>query len=271
MLIAYNFRSGTINSQIFGMIMVVELFSPPAGPTINDPLMFTLGSPSTVTCISTSSPATTVTFMRGSTTVGPLRDGESVVVGGVTYELAQRVTDRRESTYENILTINDALADLVSDTFTCTVVNTLGMNTSQPITISGEIHHLSCWLLWSDIVGFVLFHIAVKTSISPQTVTVGDTVTFTCTSVLGPAMIQWEDRDNGDVVLEMTSGMQTELALEIGPVSQSMNGRRCRCRVQLDSSTILETVTLTIEGEPTNIPCPLQPQVYSCTVEGEGW
>ena len=84
-------------------------------------------------------------------------------------------------------------------------------------------------------------------------------------------MIQWEDRNNGDVVLEMTSEMQTELAVEIGPVSQSMHGGRYRCRVQLDSGTILETVTLTIEGEPTNIPWPLQPHVFSCTVEGEGW
>ena len=66
-------------------------------------------------------------------------------------------------------------------------------------------------------------------------------------------MIQWEDRDNGDMVLELTSGMQTELALELGPVSQSMNGGRYRCRVQLENSTILETVTLTIEGEPTNL------------------
>ena len=77
--------------------------------------------------------------MRGSTTVGPLRDGESVSVGGVTYELAQRVINRRESTYENILTINDTLANLVDDTFTCTVANTLGMDTSPSITISGEI------------------------------------------------------------------------------------------------------------------------------------
>ena len=119
------------------------LFLPPAGPTVNDPLLFTPGSPSTVTCISTDSPATTVTFMRGSTPVGPLRDGESVVVGGVTYELAQRVINRRESTYENILTINDDLANLVNDTFTCEVANALGIDTSKPNTISGEIHHLA--------------------------------------------------------------------------------------------------------------------------------
>ena len=115
----------------------IELFIPPAGPTVNDPLVFTPGSPSTITCISTDSPATTVTFTRGSTTGGPLRDGESVVVGGVTYDLAQTVSNRRESTYENVLTINDDLANLVNDTFTCTVANTLGMDTSQPITIRG--------------------------------------------------------------------------------------------------------------------------------------
>ena len=122
---------------------VIELFLPPAGPTINDPLLFTSGSPFTVTCISTGSPATTVNFTRDGTTVGPLRDGESVFVGGVTYELAQRVINRRESTYENVLTINDALANLVDDNFTCTAVNTLGMDTSLSITISGEIHHLA--------------------------------------------------------------------------------------------------------------------------------
>ena len=61
-------------------------------------------------------------------------------VGGVTYELAQRVIDRRESTYENILTINDTLSNLVDDNFTCTVANTLGMDTAPSITISGEIY-----------------------------------------------------------------------------------------------------------------------------------
>ena len=117
---------------------VIELFFPPAGPTINDPVVFTQGSPSTITCISTGSPATTVTFLRGGTTVGPLRDGESVFVGGVTYVLAQRVISRRESTYENILTNYDALANLVDDTFTCTVANALGMDTSPSITIRGR-------------------------------------------------------------------------------------------------------------------------------------
>ena len=124
---------------------------PVAVPTITNPLVFIQGSSSsTMTCTSTTSIATTVTFMRDSTTVGPLRDGESVVVGGVTYELAQTVTDRTQSTYENVLTINQPLASIVGSTFTCRVQNTVGMSTpSDPLQIMGEIaitiaHCLNC-------------------------------------------------------------------------------------------------------------------------------
>ena len=67
-------------------------------------------------------------------------------------------------------------------------------------------------------------------------------------------MIQWEDRDNGDMVLEMTSGLQMELSFELGPVTESMDGSMYRCRVAIDGSTMFRTVTLTIEGEPTNNP-----------------
>ena len=79
--------------------------------------------------------------------------------------------------------------------------------------------------------------------------TVGDTVTYTCTSVLGPATIEWLDADNGNTMLEMDSGV-TELALALGPVSQSMNGRRYRCTVTV-GGTFSTIVTLEIEGEPT--------------------
>ena len=80
--------------------------------------------------------------MRDSTTVGPLRDGESVVIGGVTYELAQTVTDRTQSTYQNVLTINQPLSDIEGSTFTCSVENTLGASSdSQDITVNGK--HLS--------------------------------------------------------------------------------------------------------------------------------
>ena len=51
------------------------------------------------------------------------------------------VTDRTESTYENVLTINQPLTDIVGSTFTCSVDNTVSESTpdSQSLTIMGEL------------------------------------------------------------------------------------------------------------------------------------
>ena len=77
--------------------------------------------------------------MRDSTTVGPLRDGESMEFGGVTYQLTQTVTDRAGSTYQNVLTINQPLSDIEGSIFTCSVENTIGTSSdSLPITVNGK-------------------------------------------------------------------------------------------------------------------------------------
>ena len=117
-------------------------------PTITNPLVFTPGSSSsTLTCTSTGSVATTVTFMRDGVTVGPLRDGESMDFGGVTYQLAQAVTNRTQSTYQNVLTINQPLADIVGSSFTCSVGNTIGASsTSDSLQIIGKIAISYCTL-----------------------------------------------------------------------------------------------------------------------------
>ena len=131
----------------------MTLFFPPAKaiPSISSPLIFTPGSPSsTLTCTSIGSVATTVTFIRDSTTtVGPLRDGESMDFGGVTYQLTQTVTNRAGSTYQNVLTISQPLSSIVGSTFTCSVQNTIGTSSdSLPITVNGK--HLSIVLLDHD-------------------------------------------------------------------------------------------------------------------------
>ena len=86
--------------------------------------------------------------MRDSTTtVGPLRDGESMESGGVTYQLAQAVTNRTQSTYQNVLTINQQTADIVGSSFTCSVENTVGTSpTSDSLQIMGEIAIIGCTL-----------------------------------------------------------------------------------------------------------------------------
>ena len=63
--------------------------------------------------------------------------------GGVTYQMAQTVTNRAQSTYENVLTINQMITDIASSTFTCSVENTIGVSPpSQPYIVTGE-HSLS--------------------------------------------------------------------------------------------------------------------------------
>ena len=62
--------------------------------------------------------------------------------GVVTYQLAQTLTDRRQSTYENVLNITEPLSSLVGSSFTCQVGNVLGMSaTSQAFVIPGKIRN----------------------------------------------------------------------------------------------------------------------------------
>ena len=86
-------------------------------------LVFTPGLPlSTLTCISTDSPATTVTWMR---------DGQPLVVDGSTYQLSQCVISRTQSTYENVLTINMSLLNIITHKYICSVANVLGTATKE--------------------------------------------------------------------------------------------------------------------------------------------
>ena len=110
-------------------------------PSISNPLVFTPGSSSsTLTCISTISVATTVTFTRDSDLPLTLRDGEEGMdTNGVTYQLSQTVTDRALSTYQNVLTINQPLGDIMGSSFTCSVANTIGSSsTSASLEIMGK-------------------------------------------------------------------------------------------------------------------------------------
>ena len=113
----------------------------PAVPTINNPLVLTPGSPPTLTCTSTGSPPTTVTFTRDNNTSFTLRDGEEVTANGVTYQLTQTLTDRRQSTYRNALSIDQPLVGIMGSTFNCSVTNTIGASFPSQITIRpGEIN-----------------------------------------------------------------------------------------------------------------------------------
>ena len=128
----------------------ISQFLPAVVPTITNPLEFTQGSPSsTLTCTSNTSIATNVTFMRdGKAINGIVRDGDSATVNGVTYQLSQTLTNRAQSTYDNVLTITEALFSLACSSFTCQVENALGMSViSDSLQILGKTHGL-CMLTY---------------------------------------------------------------------------------------------------------------------------
>ena len=94
---------------------------PPAMPTIIG-LTFDPDT-RTLTCTSTGSPATIVTWMR---------EGAVLTIDGTVYTATQDVTNRRASTYANMLTIT-TVDDTTVGTYSCSVENTLG--TSQTMSV----------------------------------------------------------------------------------------------------------------------------------------
>ena len=83
----------------------------------------------TVTCVSTGSPATTVSWMK---------DGQPLITDDSTdYTLTQTVTDRVSSTYYNVLTVSEGVS--VAGTYTCTVTNDLGSASDVVVVVGGFI------------------------------------------------------------------------------------------------------------------------------------
>ena len=79
-----------------------------------------------LTCVSTSSPATNVTWMKNDI---PL------FIDGSTYQLTQTVTDRATSTYSNVLTITERVPTGVAGTYSCQVSNDIGSDFEDVIAV----------------------------------------------------------------------------------------------------------------------------------------
>ena len=112
-----------------GPVVTRSPFLPSAPPTVSsltyDP------DTRTLTCISTDSPATNVTWTK---------DGDTLTVNGTTYSMTQTVTDRSASTYENVLTL-PATGD-ISGTYSCQVGNALGDSNTETFEVTGEYQSL---------------------------------------------------------------------------------------------------------------------------------
>ena len=95
-------------------------FSNTVSPTITnltyDPSAYTL------TCVSTSSPPTIVSWDK---------DGVPLSIDGSTYQLTQTITDRATSTYSNVLTVSETAPMGVAGNYTCNISNQIGSSTEK--------------------------------------------------------------------------------------------------------------------------------------------
>lgn len=85
-----------------------------------------------IECYTTQSPATNVTWMR---------NGELLTIDGVKYDTMQIVTDRIDSSYRNILVMNDVLSIVGNLTFSCIISNLNGSTSLNiPTDITGTVY-----------------------------------------------------------------------------------------------------------------------------------
>ena len=75
----------------------------------------------TLTCVSTGSPPTVVSWMK---------DGENITIDGHHFSLSQTITDRLSSTYSNTLTVREGVTGGVTGIYNCRVSNVLGSETA---------------------------------------------------------------------------------------------------------------------------------------------
>ena len=92
-------------------------------------------SSSTLTCNSTGSPPTTVTWIVKDGQRITMRDGDSETRNGINYHLKQTVTDRKHSTYSNVLSISST--SVLVGNIVCTVSNVWTSDTKR-IDVRGK-------------------------------------------------------------------------------------------------------------------------------------
>ena len=114
---------------IANMTVILSLLFSIAPPAVAPPFHVPSSSQFILTCLSSGSPATIVTWARDGTQVSP--DGSTILQ-------TQVITNRATATYENILTLSLQPTDLVGS-YSCRVDNTLGTSGfSEALTIYGK-------------------------------------------------------------------------------------------------------------------------------------
>ena len=119
------------------------------------------------------------------------------------------------------------------------------------------------------------FYLATVQIDGSTSLTVGESATFTCTSLLGAAdMIQWFLVDGGSETQQRMNTGQEALDLVLNPVSQSMDGNTYRCRVTNGGDAMEGDVTISVQGKPflsTLFPVSRLSLFYPSTMQDKHW
>ena len=107
----------------------------------------------TLTCVSTGSPPTVVSWMK---------DGENITIDGHHFSLSQTITDRVSSTYNNTLTVGEGVTGGVAGVYNCAVSNVLGSDS----TMIAVVAHCECNIIHCQFNPSVVFSCITPLSIA---------------------------------------------------------------------------------------------------------
>ena len=103
------------------------IYLPPAAPRVTTLEQNISSSFTTLTCTSTGSPPTTVTWTK---------DGVTLPANETIYSFTQTLVDRVASTYNNTLALDASFVDIIGN-YTCSVSNFIGTSSVQETEIKG--------------------------------------------------------------------------------------------------------------------------------------
>ena len=213
---------------------VISLSPTTVGPTISS-LTYQEES-RTLTCVSTGSPATTVSWMR---------DGQSLI-NSSTYHLTQTITDRSSSTYSNVLTVSETAPSGVAGTYTCNVTNDLGSDSMQVVAV-GKCEEC-VFILTEATYNYMYMYLKTGITISglEQPLSVGQSATISCMTNVPVSSIEW--RDQSSTVLARTTD-QTVVNYTIPLVRDVLQGWQLTCRAVAGTTVYTEMVTIQVTGK----------------------
>ena len=131
-----------------------------------------------LTCDTRTVPPTEITWQR---------NGVNLTVDGRSIQMSQSVTNRHNSHFTSTITIHDD-PDNVIGNYTVIVGNSFGQTRSSNISIRGSCP-FNAYVVQT--INFILFSIGIVLISDTDTGTVGNRITFNCSSDLDPLRIEW--------------------------------------------------------------------------------